>query len=152
MKIAEALQERKDLQRKIQQLSSRISSSALVQEGETPLENPQNLIEELNKSVDRLNYLIKAINITNGSISVNGKRIIEIISELSTLKIKLDIYRTIANEASRINERVSGTEIKLVCAISVEDLRKQIDAMEEQYRTLDNTLQQSNWLYDLIEQ
>ncbi|MEO2800040.1 DIP1984 family protein, partial [Flavonifractor plautii] len=36
MKLAEALQERADLNRNIEQLKNRLSSNALVQEGEQP--------------------------------------------------------------------------------------------------------------------
>ena len=46
MKLAEALQERADLQKRIDQLEARIQSSALVQEGETPPEDPLALMEE----------------------------------------------------------------------------------------------------------
>lgn len=38
MKLAEALQERADLNRKIQQLQSRLMNNATVQEGEEPPE------------------------------------------------------------------------------------------------------------------
>ena len=40
MKLAEALQERADLNRKIEQLSDRLEANVLVQEGEVPLEDP----------------------------------------------------------------------------------------------------------------
>ena len=40
MKLAEALQERADLNRSIAQLKSRLEASALVQQGEQPLEDP----------------------------------------------------------------------------------------------------------------
>ena len=43
MKLAEALQERADLNRNIEQLKNRLSSNALVQEGEQPVECPENL-------------------------------------------------------------------------------------------------------------
>ena len=43
MKLAEALQERADLNRKIEQLNNRLSNNALVQEGEEPAENPEKL-------------------------------------------------------------------------------------------------------------
>ena len=43
MKLAEALQERADLNRAIQQLENRLSNNALVQEGERPAEDPQEL-------------------------------------------------------------------------------------------------------------
>ena len=40
MKLAEALQERADLNRRIAGLSSRLADNALVQEGERPAEDP----------------------------------------------------------------------------------------------------------------
>ena len=47
MKLAEALQERADLNRRIEQLRYRLSNNVLVQEGEKPLEDPTALLEEL---------------------------------------------------------------------------------------------------------
>ena len=40
MKLAEALQERADLNKKISDLRGRLNQNSLVQEGETPNENP----------------------------------------------------------------------------------------------------------------
>lgn len=54
MKLAEALQERSDLTRRIQQLQSRLNNNATVQEGEKPAEEPQTLLCELDASIDRL--------------------------------------------------------------------------------------------------
>ena len=45
MKLAEALQERADLNRRIEQLRNRLENSALVQEGERPAEAPEVLLE-----------------------------------------------------------------------------------------------------------
>ena len=47
MKLAEALQERADLNKKIEQLRSRITSNALMQEGVLPVEDPEQLLKEL---------------------------------------------------------------------------------------------------------
>ena len=44
MKLAEALVLRADVQKRIEQLRNRLRQSALVQEGETPPENPQELL------------------------------------------------------------------------------------------------------------
>ena len=43
MKLAEALQERADLKRSIEELKNRLSRNALVQEGEAPAEDPEKL-------------------------------------------------------------------------------------------------------------
>ena len=47
MKLAEALQERADLNRRMEQLKRRLTSNALVQEGERPAEEPAELLAEL---------------------------------------------------------------------------------------------------------
>ena len=47
MKLAEALANRADLQRRIEQMRGRLQKSALVQEGESPPEKPEELLEEM---------------------------------------------------------------------------------------------------------
>ena len=61
MKLAEALQERADLNRNIEQLRKRLNSNVLVQEGERTAEEPERLKRELDASVERLAYLISRI-------------------------------------------------------------------------------------------
>lgn len=58
MKLAEALQERADLNRKIEQLKSRLNNNVLVQEGEQTAESPEQLKQELDSSLERLAYLL----------------------------------------------------------------------------------------------
>ena len=65
MKLAEALQERADLNKKISDLQGRLNQNSLVQEGETPNENPTMLMQELEAAIARLQQLIKDINLTN---------------------------------------------------------------------------------------
>ena len=67
MKLAEALQERSDLQKRISQLERRLRDNARVQEGEKPAEDPVGLLRELDESVSRFEYLISAINKTNSA-------------------------------------------------------------------------------------
>ena len=47
MKLAEALQERADINIKLKQLERRMQNNALVQEGEAPSEDPEALRREL---------------------------------------------------------------------------------------------------------
>ena len=54
MKLAEALQERADLNRKIEQLQDRLSNNVLVQEGEQIAEDPEKLKDELDSAAGRL--------------------------------------------------------------------------------------------------
>ena len=63
MKLAEALQERADLNRRIESLRVRLNTNAIVQEGEKSPEDPKELLKELNRCTTRLEELIKKINI-----------------------------------------------------------------------------------------
>ena len=65
MKLAEALQERADINRKIEQLKVRLNNNVLVQEGEKTAEDPDQLKQELDRSIERLAYLMARINKTN---------------------------------------------------------------------------------------
>ena len=53
MKLAEALQERADINRKIEQLKSRLNNNVLVQEGEQPAEDPEKLKQELDAVISK---------------------------------------------------------------------------------------------------
>ena len=72
MKLAEALQERADLNKKIEQLRSRITSNALMQEGVLPVEDPEQLLKELDECLNQLEKLIIVINKTNNGRIVSS--------------------------------------------------------------------------------
>ena len=65
MKLAEALSLRADLQRRIAALRERLKKNARVQEGDTPAEDPMELLAELNADTDDLEGLMASINLTN---------------------------------------------------------------------------------------
>ncbi|MBR1851806.1 MAG: DIP1984 family protein [Lachnospiraceae bacterium] len=151
MKLAEALQERADLNRRIEQLRSRLNGNALVQEGEAPAEDPMELKAELDGCIERLGYLIAQINITNCNTNVDGAALTEMIARKDALSLKLSIYKELAYTASQTAYRARNTEIKIKSAISVPELQGRIDAMAKELRLLDNKLQEHNWKTELIE-
>ena len=61
MKLAEALQIRADKQNKIEDLRTRLVNSARYQEGEKPVEDPEELLKELDQLVSSLEELIYKI-------------------------------------------------------------------------------------------
>ena len=152
MKLAEALQERADLNRSISDLQDRLERVVLVQEGETPVEDPQKLLRELNESVERLEYLMAAINHTNDQTAVNGLSLTRLIAKKDALTRKMNVYRICASEAGMNTNRARGTEIKVVPTLKAAELQKEIDRMAREIRLLDNTLQETNWTRDLIEE
>ena len=151
MKLAEALQERADLNRAIEQLHSRLDNNTLVQEGETPAESPSDLKRELDSSLERLAYLIARINITNCQTECDGQSLTELIAKKAALTVKISAYRDIVSTASQLAYRARSTEIKIKPTISVVDWQNEVDRMSKELRLLDNRLQACNWTTELIE-
>ncbi|MBQ5329653.1 MAG: DIP1984 family protein [Oscillospiraceae bacterium] len=150
MKLAEALQERADLNRKIEELRRRISQSLLTQEGEEPPEDPDQLIKELDNAADRLSRLTVAINHTNCVTEVNGSSLTEMIARKDMLALRLSAYRDMVHVAGQSVSRSRGTEIKILPVIKASELQRTADSIAKELRLLDNTLQESNWKTELI--
>lgn len=149
MKLAEALQERADLNRKIAQLRNRLELNATVQEGENPAENPADLLNELDECIKRLEELIMRINLTNCTTEIEGKTLTAHIAKKDCLTLKIASYRDLLDAASSISQRASRTEIKILSAVDVKTLQKKSDEMSKELRQTDNTIQQANWQTEL---
>lgn len=151
MKLAEALQERADLTRAIQQLNSRLINNVLIQEGESALEDPEELKQQLDQKISRLTYLINQINQTNCQTVIENQTLTEMIAQKDTLLLKIKVYQDVINNAGQITQRARGSEIKIKPTISIHRWQKELDKLYQEMRLLDNQLQASNWITDLIE-
>ncbi len=149
MKLAEALQERADLNRRIEQLRIRLCNNALVQEGEQTAESPEELLKELDGCISRLEELITNINLANCRTVVDGKSLTELIAQKDTLTLKISHYRSLIDTASHSIPRAARSEIKIMSAVDVKALQKKTDEMSKQLRLIDNAIQQTNWTTEL---
>ncbi len=149
MKLAEALQERADLNRKVQQLRSRLMDNALVQEGEKPAEDPSELRKEYDDAMDALEAITAKINLTNCRTVVNGKTLTELIARRESLTQRVAAYRDLARAGSALTQRSTRGEIKILSAVNVRELQKRADELSKELRLLDNLIQQTNWTSDL---
>ena len=113
MKLAEALNIRADLQRKVYQLKSRLIANSQVQEGDTPAEDPEDLLKELDTSIKKLEDVIKLINKTNSNTYIKNKSISDMIVERDMLKLKMSAINELVNSASNKVDRYSNKEIKI---------------------------------------
>ena len=151
MKLAEALQERADLKREIEQLRTRLNNNMLVQEGEQTAEDPTALHKELDRAIDRLTWLTAQINHTNCSVRSEGKTLTELIAEKDALAYRIQIQKMLVQTASQKVQRLRNSEIRIRSSINVSEWQAEIDRMAKALRLLDNRLQQTNWSVDLIE-
>ena len=151
MKLAEALQERADLNRRIEELRRRLGNVILIQEGEEPAEDPAELLAELDTAVSRLEYLMAAINLTNCRTKADGMTLTMLIAKKDAMMLKLSAYRDLVYTAGQSTNRARGTEIKVKSILKASDLQKAVDQMAKEVRELDNLLQETNWKTRLIE-
>ena len=145
MKLAEALNQRADLQRRIAQLRERLSNNVKVQEGDQPAENPEDLFKELEAALKQLKDMIVSINRTNQETVWEGKTLTEIIAEKDVLSMHLSALRATLDATNVRNDRYSRNEIKFVRTIDVNALQKKVDYLSRDLRILDSKLQQANW-------
>lgn len=150
MKLATALSERADLQRRIAELAGRLNNNARVQDGEKPSEDPKELLEELNKDFERLEELVARINHTNNVTTSGDVTLTDLIAKRDCLKQKIGIMRSFLNAASEKVTRYSQTEIRILSTVSVSDLQKDLDGLSKELRQTDEIIQELNWTTDLI--
>ena len=150
MKLAEALQERADLNRKIDELRERLSNNVLVQEGETTMEDPNELIAQLDAAVARLEELMARINKTNSATVDGGASVTELIARRDALRLQSRVYRDAVSQASQTARRARGTEIRVLSAVDVRALQKKADALAQELRQTDNRIQALNWSTELL--
>jgi hypothetical protein len=149
MKLAEALAIRKDTQKRIEQLKSRILNNVRVQEGDEPSESPSELMKELDSCLNELQSLVYLINKTNMHTVSDGKTLTQLMAEKDILGMRVNALRDVFNKASESQDRYSRSEIKMVTTIDIKPLGRQIDKLSKELRELDIKIQGLNFITDL---
>jgi hypothetical protein len=150
VKLAEALAERSDCQKRLEELRKRVLRSARVQEGEQPAEDSAELLLEMERLFSRQLELISAINRTNARTAFDERQTVsDAIAKRDVTGKRRDYLTSIAEAASTRQDRYSKSEVKFVATISVADVQKQIDQLSKEFRELDTRLQELNWQTEL---
>ncbi|HKC74845.1 MAG TPA: DIP1984 family protein [Chloroflexota bacterium] len=152
MKLSEALALRADTQKRIMQLRERLRASALVQEGESPPEDPQDLLAELDRLLGQLRDLVGRINRSNLAARLpNGTSLTDALAARDTLALRAGILEALTEAATNRVNRYSRTEIRMVPTVDVGAVRRQADAAARERRELDTVIQGVNWSTELLE-
>ncbi len=152
MKLSEALVLRADIQKRIQQLTQRLILSSLVQEGEQPPENPQELLTELDQLLVQLPGLIASINRTNERATLpSGETVTQALARRDTFDLHYSVLKGVAEHASSGRQRYSGRELRTISTLDVAELRRRQDAIAQERRELDTAIQATNWETDLMD-
>lgn len=152
MKLAEALSLRADLQKRIAQFRNRIKNVAKVQEGDTPAEDPDEMLHEFNDNLKQLEDLMIRINKTNQmTVLADGKTITEKIARRDILTKEVAVLTEICNYLTERVDRYGRQEIKYVNTMDASALRKKADEESKRLREVDTEIQAANWTVDLCD-
>jgi hypothetical protein len=154
MKLAEALALRADAARRAEQLRVRIAASARYQEGEPPAEDAAALLAEAAQALTELESLIRRINRTNAATRVGDGTLTDALARRDVLRLRHGLITAAADSAAGKDQRVFRqlrSELKMIPALRVAELRGQADDLARELREVDTLIQRSNWEADLLE-
>ena len=152
MKLAEALLERADLQKRLAQMGGRLNNNARVQEGEKPAEDPKALLKEQEALTARLETLVAQINLTNSAALIDGLPMTVFLARRDARREQLQQLRNFLDAASSLSDRARQSEIKIISTVDVAKLQKELDQKSKALRELDAKIQSANWIMDLREE
>ena len=152
MKLAEALLERADLQKRLAQMGGRLNNNARVQEGEKPAEDPKALLKEQEALTARLETLVAQINLTNSAALIDGQPMTVCLARRDARREQLQQLRNFLDAASSLSDRARQSEIKIISTVDVAKLQKELDQKSKALRELDAKIQSANWITDLREE
>ncbi|MCX4747527.1 DIP1984 family protein [Kitasatospora sp. NBC_01287] len=154
MKLAEALTLRADAVRRVEQLRARVVGSARFQEGEEPAEDAAELLTQCGEVLDELESLIRRINRTNSTAVVEGGgSLTDALARRDVLRLRHSVLTSAADAAvgQRGAVRQLRSELRMLSAVPVAQLRTQADQVARELRELDVRIQRTNWEVDLVD-
>lgn len=150
MRLGQALARRAELQSRLSELRERLEVSTLVQEGDSPPEDPTELIEELDQVADELEQLIASINRTNTETELQpGTTLTDALARRDVLGLRHGALKAAADATAIQQARYSRSEIRMVRTFNVAEVRKRVDQLARERRQLDADIQAANWTVDL---
>lgn len=150
MKLAEALSRRSALIEKSQQLRSRLKDCIKIQEGDAPTEDAEQVIAELDQTLDELRELVYRINMTNASAVIDGRNLTSLLAERDTLSMRTKTLYDGLKHLTEREERYGRMEVKYVRMVNAKEFRKLHDQSAARLRELDLKIQALGWSTDLI--
>lgn len=151
MKLAEALVQRSDMTKRLEQLKARLLRNAKVQEGDEPAEDPARLLVEYDHVAADLQRVIACINRTNSGTVFDGGTLTDALAARDILRLRQGVYRDLAEEATLTWMIRTRSEVRWRPMISVAEIQKTADALAKDLRDLDSRIQEANWHTELMD-
>lgn len=152
MKLAEALLLRADVQKKLASLQTRAQKYAVIQEGETPAEYPNDLLRQIEVVTEELARLVFRINKANLAHAVRGgETLTEALARRDAFQQRHSALNSVVEVCVKQPERYGVKEIRWVRAVDVAALQKRVDDLARDIRELNAAIQEAGWQVELQE-
>lgn len=148
MKLAEALLERADLQKTVNDLYSKLRENSVVQADDKPTEDPVSLLAELKECYRRLDEFDRRINLTNNTTVFDegkGWHLCDALTQRGSLDKQISNLTSLASSFVVKSNRYSNSEIKLVATMNPSEIRTHVDHLKKERKELDRRIQALNW-------
>lgn len=150
MKLAEALNARKELEARLARLEERLDASARVQEGLAPAEDPDELYEMIDRVSAELTDIVARISRTNVSTVVDGRLLAELIAERDVSQKLFRVMRSVLRASVPNYGRYDGPgSIRSVTTYDIAARHAEVDALAHRINVLDARIQKANWETEL---
>ena len=158
MKLAGALAQRSDLDKRLEHLKERIKAAARYTEGEAPPEDARELLAEARELLMARERLVARINATNAatwvdmtSIDSNAPRIT--VTDAIALRDRYHAEQRLLNEMADAaggyqDYRYGGrrrSELPMRTDLDIAGMRRAADKAAQNYRQVDQLIQATNW-------
>lgn len=156
MKLAEALSARANAVRRVEQLRTRIINNARYQEGEEPAEDAASLLAEADTAIESYQTVLRRINRTNAATALGADgTLTDALARRDALRLRYQLLTNAADAAAGNNQggytRQLRSELKMLSALPVAEMRSRADEVAKALRELDVRIQRANWEVDLLE-
>ncbi|WP_231394751.1 DIP1984 family protein [Micromonospora sp. CNB394] len=132
-----------------------MTASARYQEGEAPAEDASALLAEAGVALGELESLIRRINRTNAATAVDGVgTLTDALARRDVLRLRHNVVTSAADAAAGEGQRgyrQLRSELKMIPALPVAELRRQADDLARQLREVDTLIQRTNWEVELLD-
>lgn len=150
MKLAEALLIRSDQKKKLASLRERITRNVIVQEGETPSEDVEELLRQASGVMQEHIKIAQLINAANQTRKLaDGRLLAGVLADRDALVHQHSLVTAAIQATNKDVTRYGLKEIKWVPQIDIAAMQKRSDDLSKNIREINIAIQAANWQLDV---
>jgi hypothetical protein len=149
MKLGDALGQRVECEARLEDLKKRLVRNACLPEGELPAEDPQVLLDDVDRTALRLVELVQTIRRTTTSTRFDEGSLADAMAERDVLGRKRDLLIVVA-DAATADQHVGRQEVRMLPVIQVARIHRHVDQLSKRYREIDSRIQELCWRTDVM--